>query len=133
MSPPLGLNAHILIGGELLVATVDGILPVSGAITKSRAELELAAVTRTIKPMWREEVNDKRQHPWTMCNSHEYGGIFTTWPGGVPGQQRCLVTNAATGAHARFTGWDAMCWLRQNENMFFGTQTGQIMQADKGG
>jgi hypothetical protein len=133
ITPPLGMNAHILIGGELLVATVDGIVPVSGAITKGRTELELAALTRTIKPLWREHVLAKRQHPWTMCKWEEYGGVFTTLPGGPPGQQMCLATNAATGAHARYTGWDAMCFIRMRGDMFFGTQTGKIMQMDRTG
>ncbi len=133
MSPPLGMNAHLAIGGDLLIATVDGIMPTSGAITKDRAELELAAVTRAIKPMWREEVIDKRDHPWTMCKWDEYGGIFTTLPGDLPGKQKCLVTNAATGAHTRFTGWDAMCFVRMRGDMFFCTQTGVVMQADRTG
>ena len=29
MSPPLGMNAHLAVGGDLLIATVDGILPTS--------------------------------------------------------------------------------------------------------
>jgi hypothetical protein len=133
LSPPLGMNAHIAIGGDLLIATVDGILPMSGAITKSRAELELAAITRTIKPMWRAEVLDKREHHWTMCKWDEYGGVFVSLPGGMPGKYRCLVANAATGAWTRFTGWDAMCFVRMRGDMFFGTQTGRIMQADRTG
>jgi hypothetical protein len=133
LSPPLGMNAHLAIGGDLLVATVDGILPMSGAITKDRAELELAAITRQIKKMWRVEVLDKREHHWSMFKWDEYGGIFTTLPGGKTGQQRCLVVNAATGAWARFTGWDAMCFMRMRGDMFFGTQTGQIVQADRTG
>jgi hypothetical protein len=133
MSPPLGMNAHLSIGGDLLIATVDGIMPTSGAITKDRAELELAAITRAIKPMWREEVLAKRAWSWTMCKWDEYGGIFVTWPGGVPGKQLCAVVNAATGAWARFTGWDATCFVRMRGDMFFGTQTGQIVQADSTG
>jgi len=133
MSPPLGMNAHLAVGGDLLVATVDGILPTSGAITKARAELELAAVTRTIKPTWRAEVLDKREHHWTMCKWDEYGGIFVALPGGAPGKYRCLVVNAATGAWTRYTGWDAMCFLRMGGDMFFGTQTGRVMQADRTG
>ena len=43
------------------------------------------------------------------------------------------VVNAATGAWARFTGWDAMCFVRMRGDMFFGTQTGKIMQADRTG
>jgi hypothetical protein len=133
MSPPMGMNAHMALGGDLLIATVDGIIPTSAAITKSREELELAAVTRTIKPMWREEVIAKRSWPWTMTNWGEYGAVFTTFPGGLPGAQYCLATNAATGAHARFTGWDVTCFAQMRGDMFFGTQTGKIMQADRTG
>ena len=64
----------------------------------------------TSRPMWRAEVLDKREQPWTMCKWDEYGGVFVTWPGGMPGKHRCLVANAATGRLARFTGWDAMCF-----------------------
>jgi len=133
MSPPMGKNATLSIGGDLLVACVDGILPTSGAITKDRAELELAAITRQIKPMWRDEVLAKRNWAWTMCKWDTYGGIFVTWPGGAPGQQRCAVVNAATGAWGRYTGWDATCFIRLNDDMFFGTQTGKVMQADRTG
>jgi hypothetical protein len=133
MSPPMGKNATLSIGGDLLVACVDGILPTSGAITKERTELELAAITRSIKPLWREQVLDKRDWAWTMCKWDEFGGIFVTWPGGLPGKQLCGVVNSATGAWARFTGWDATCFAKMSGNMFFGTQTGQILQADRTG
>jgi hypothetical protein len=133
MSPPMGKNATLSIGGDLLVACVDGILPTSGAITKDKAELELAAVTRAIKPMWRQEVLDKRSWAWTMCKWDPYGGVFVTWPGGPPGEYRCAVVNAATGAWCRYTGWDATCFAKMNDDMFFGTQTGRVMQADRTG
>jgi hypothetical protein len=133
ISPPMGMNAHIAIGGDLLIATVDGIVPISGAITKSRAELELAAITRSIKPIWRAEVLEKREWPWTMCKWDEYGAIFVAVPGSAPGKERCLVVNAATGAWARYTGWDATCFARMRGDMFFGTQHGVIMQADRTG
>ena len=133
MSPPMGKNATLSIGGDLLVACVDGILPTSGAITKSRAELELAAITRQIKPLWREEVLEKREWDWTLCKWDEYGGIFVAVPGSPSGKQHCLVVNAATGAWARFTGWDATCFAKLRGDMFFGTQTGKIQQADRTG
>jgi hypothetical protein len=129
----MGKNATLSVGGDLLVACVDGILPTSGAITKSRAELELAAITRQIKPMWRTEVLAKRLWDWTMCKWDEYGGIFVTWPGGPPGKQLCAVVNAATGSWARFTGWDATCFAKMRGDMFFGTQNGKIQQADRTG
>ena len=112
---------------------MDGIIPISASITKDTAQLELASITRAIKPMWRNEVNLKRALPWTMCKWDEYGGMFVTWPGGNAGNQYCAVVNIATGAWARFTGWDAMCFGRMRGDMFFGTQLGKIMQADRTG
>ncbi len=133
MSPPMGMNAHILVGGDLMIATVDGILPTSGAITKDKTALELASITRNIKPMWRTEVLEKREWPWTMCKWDEFGGMFVTWPGGAPGRRLCAVVNQGTGAWARFTGWDATCFIKLRESMYFGTQDGRIMQADRTG
>jgi len=133
MSPPLGMNAHLAIGGDMLIATVDGILPLSGAITKDRSELELAAITRNIKPMWRMEVLEKREWAWTMCKWDEYGGLFVTWPGGIPGKRWCGAANLATGAWCRFVGYDATCFIKMRGDMFFGTQDGIIMQADRTG
>ena len=132
-SVPLGMNCWTPIGGDVLIATVDGIIPISASITKDTSQLELAAITRAIKPMWRDEVNAKRALPWTMCKWDEYGGLFVTWPGGIAGSQRCGVVNIATGAWARFVGWDAMCFGRMRADMFFGTQGGVIMQADRTG
>lgn len=134
IAPPMGMNAHIPLGGDLLVATVEGIVPVSQAITKTAEQLDLAALTRAIKPMWRDEVLAKRgTYPWTMEKWDEYGGIFVTWPGGGVGNRYCGVANAATGAWARFTGWDAVCFMRQRGDMFYGTQDGRILQCDRTG
>ena len=132
-APPLGMNSWTQIGGDVLIATVEGIIPISASITKDVSQLELAAITKPIKPLWRIEVARKRALPWTMCKWDEYGGLFVTWPGGVVGNQYCGVVNIATGAWARFTGWDVMCFGRMRENMFFGTQTGAIMEANRTG
>lgn len=128
---PMGMNAHMPIGGDLLIMTVAGIVPVSAAISKSSEELELAAITRNIRPLWRDEVNAKRNWSWTMINWEEYGGIFVSTPGSSPGY--CLTVNAATGAWARFVGYDATCFMRLRGDMYFGTQDGRIMLADRTG
>jgi hypothetical protein len=133
VSPPMGMNAHMALGGDILIATVSGIVPISASITKSSEELELAAITRSIKAMWRDEVSAKRAWSWTMLNWEQYGGIFVTWPGGAPGNRYCAVVNAATGAWSRFVGYDATCFVMLRDDMFFGTQDGILMQADRTG
>ena len=132
ISPPMGMNAHTRIGGDVIVATVEGIVPMSQAIAKSRGQLELAALTRPIKPLWRAEVKAKRDKPWSIERWDEYGGMFVAIPGGEPGERACLVANNATTAWGRFT-WDATCFVRMRADMFFGNHQGVIMQAERSG
>ena len=131
--PPMGMNAHISIGGDLLIATVDGIIPISKAITKTGEELQLAAISHNINVTWHAEAIAKRAFPWTMQDWPEYGGIFVTLPGGAPGKRMCLGVNAISNAWCRFVGWDVMCFIRMRGDMFFGTQDGIVMQADRTG
>jgi hypothetical protein len=130
---PMGMNAHVLLGGDLLIATVDGVVPLSAAITKDAGQLQLAMLTLTIRTTWRAEVLAKSALPWTMERWDEYGGMFVTWPGGPVGDRYCAVVNTATGAWCRFVGYDATCFIRLRGDMFFGTQDGRIMQADRTG
>jgi hypothetical protein len=133
VAAPMGMNAHLSLGGDLLIATVDGIVPISAAITKDSAQLELAAITVTIKKLWRDEVAAKNGFPWTLKKWDDYGGIFVTTPGGTVGNRYCYVANNATLAWSRNVGWDALCFIRSRSLMFFGTQDGLIMEADQGG
>jgi hypothetical protein len=129
--PPMGKNAHMAVGGDLLIATVDGIIPVTAAITKEGTKLQLAAITHAINHTWREEVATKREWNWTLKKWDEYGAIFVSWPGSRPGY--CAVANAVTLAWSRFVGWDATCFLQLRTDMFFGTTDGYVMQADRTG
>lgn len=133
---PLGKNAWARIGGDVLIATVDGIVPISQALVKDISTLEFSAISAPIHPMWMKEVIAKNNLPWTMCKWDQFGGLgalFVTWPGGASGDRRCGVVNTNTGAWCRFTGWDAMCFTMLSDVMYFGTQVGRIMQADIGG
>lgn len=130
---PMGKNAHTLLGGDLLIATSDGICPLSAAISKDAGQLMLAMLTLTIRTSWREQVLAKSNLPWTMERWDEQGIMMVTWPGGTPGNRMCAVVNTATGAWCRVVGWDVMCWCRLRGDRFFGTQDGYIMQANRTG
>jgi hypothetical protein len=135
ISAPLGMNAHTLLGGDLIILTTEGAVPLSQAISKDSGALDLALLTKNIKPMWRNEVTDanKRYKPWTIRKWDEYGAIFVATPGGTRADTKhCLVVNNATGAWFVYT-WDATCWIRMRAFMFFGTQDGKIMWADRHG
>lgn len=133
MSRPMGPDAHVNIGGDLLVATSEGLIPISACITKDKSELEIASVTRQIKPLWRDMVLVKSSFDWNMYKWNEYGALFTSWPGGNSSELVLLASNVATGAHTRFTGWDTISFASLSGAMYFGTQTGTVMKADDTG
>lgn len=136
ISKPMGKNAWLRIGGDVLIITTDGIVPISQALVKDVGTLEFSAITRNIHQMWMQEVLTKNTRPWTMVKWDEFsqqGAMFVTFPGGSPGDYRCGVVNTVTGAWSRFMGWDALAFVVLNGVMFFGTQKGRIMQADIGG
>ena len=130
---PMGKNAHQLLGGDLLIATSDGICPLSAAISKDAGQLMLSMLTLTIRDTWRTQVLAASNYPWTMERWDEQGLMMVTWPGNGPGNLISAAVNTATGAWCRIVGWDVMCWCRMRGDRFFGTQDGRIMQAQRTG
>ena len=126
MSPPLGMNAHLAIGGDLLIATVDGIVPMSArdhqGPRRARAGRDHAAPSSRCGA---SEVIDKREQPWTMCKWDEYGGIFATLPGGAARQAHTASSPTPRPARGRASPAGTRCASsRMRGDMFFGTQTG---------
>ena len=95
-------------------------------------------LTRSIKLLWRENVNAHRLSPWTAKKWDEFGGLFISVPGGDPGNRYSLVANNVTISSGGSAAWcrfsyDATCYIRLGADMFFGTQGGIIMQCERTG
>lgn len=141
ISRPLGKNAHVKLGGDILVATLDGIVPLTATMQKDVSALSLAAITYNIEPMWTREFMNKRVYPWALAKWDEASALLVTFPGkasptmGIPTtvSNTVGVSNLHTGAWCRYVGWDALCFMQINGSLFFGTQDGKVMQAESGG
>src|SRR5580765_5320785 len=79
LGKPMGMNAHTQIGGDLVVLTIEGIVPLSVALARDISQTELAMLTRTIKPLWRQNSTTRTAYPWTIERWDEYGALFVTW------------------------------------------------------
>lgn len=134
ITEPLGMSATMQAGGDLMIGTEDGIVPLSEAIRKDVAALSLAAVTRAIEPAWKTEVVARRLAPWEILKWSSNNMMIVSQPITAPGQDaQCLVANLETGAWCRFTGWDTNCMALYNNFGYFGTSTGEIYQMEVGG
>ena len=122
---PLSARAHIRIGGDLLIATDDGIIPLSAVFTKDSADLSLSAVSRTIQTTWRLEAARASERlqlvKWTAGET-----MLVV----LPDAGRTLTANLQTRAWAVQTGWDGDCAAELSGGIYVGTSSGVIKQID---
>jgi hypothetical protein len=141
ISPPLSKYGHVKLGGDILISTIDGIVPLTATMSKDVSQLSLAAITYNIQNLWTLEHNVKRTYPTMLIKWSEGNALIFSFPGAgstVAGifpikSSTVGVSNVQTGAWCRYTGWDAVCFMQLHGSLFFGTQDGRIMQAESGG
>ncbi|MEO1189912.1 MAG: hypothetical protein AAFW60_12660, partial [Pseudomonadota bacterium] len=132
--PPIGRNATFDAGGNLLIATTEGIVPISEAVTKDRAVLSLSAVTSLIEPDWIAAVDGRQSLPWDLVRWDNKNLMVVCSPSPSAAIEDIgFVQNLETGAAAKLTGWDMHCGAVLNGVFYFGNGSGQIMQGDAGG
>lgn len=131
---PLGTNAHFRAGGDLVIATVDGMVPLSAAMNKDPAALTLAAVSRAVEQEWKREATARETSMnWSalkwVARSMGIIGLPT-----VGASEKCaFVVNLLTGAWAKYSGWDISCLAEMGGRAFFGTPKGAVMIAEASG
>jgi hypothetical protein len=160
VTKPLGKNATMQAGPDLLIATAEGLIPLSEAMKKDPAALSLSAVSRNIEPIWNGNSTERSSRPWEIIKWPEKNmaivsvpalfapGLtdgrwgFGVWGTAVWGEGAanvlsqpayCLVVNIQSGAWTIYTGWDVQCLAYFNGGVYFGTATGAVMQAEVGG
>lgn len=134
ISRPLGKNGWLQIGGDLLILTEEGIVPVSEAVKKDPAALSLSAVSRAIEPAWKKAVQRRKFRPWEFLKwSEQNKGIVNVPRLSDADEMVTFVVNVETGAWCRYTGWDTRCLGMFNQWAYFGTNDGTVMQCEIGG
>ena len=126
---PRGPNAVIRAGGDLVIATDLGLVPLSVAVQRDVAALAPSAVSYPIETEWNTAVAD-RPDPWHCEVWPTKQMVAIALPTGDTNDARWFVANARTGAWAPFTGWDASCVKVFGERMFFGTPDGTVIEAE---
>lgn len=133
ISPPLGRNGFTHIGGDLLIATKDGLVPMSQIISKDPVALNLASVTYNIDPLWQLE-SETRTLPWEVLKINDQNMMVISLPITATGDNpRCFVANMETGGWALYTGWDTRCLGLYDNNGYFGTSDGLVHRMEQGG
>lgn len=126
---PLGSKAFIRAGGDLVIATDIGFVPLSQAIQRDIAALSPAAVSFPIETAWNDRVSERSGLPWQCEIWPTKQMSVIALPTVANSRPEMLVTNARTGAWANFTGWDGDCMEVFKDRLFYGSKEGKVIEA----
>lgn len=129
---PLGPNAFMRTGGDIAISTNIGLIPLSSAFQRDLAALAPVAVSYSIETEWNKAVAASPAN-WqaTLWPSKQMMLIAPPNPdGNVP---QIFAANVRTGAWAPFTGWNVTCLQVYKDRLFFGSDSGKIVEAEATG
>ncbi len=128
--PPMGKDAHMKTGGDLMIATTSGLVGLSAIVSKDPVALSYDALSRVIEPSWRYYAAISATANWEI----------TKWPletmavVAIPSSSSvCLPVNMNTGAWTKYTGWDVQSAALFDGDMYFGSRDGFIRKAEATG
>ena len=134
LSKPLGKRGTMRAGGDLVIATEEGMVPISAAISKDAAVLSLAAISKNIEPDWRAEALARSSLPWEIIKWPEQRYAIVSLPITADDQAAiCFVVNTETGAWCKYTGWNTQCMELLDGQLYFGSNDGTVKIAEVGG
>ena len=132
MPEMLHKNAHFKAGGNLMLASGVGLIPVSAAVKTDMSALSLQAVSLPIEPTWKDYLFS-RPGKVTVVKWSSKNRAIIGFPQDGSGSKACFGVNLQTGAWCRITGWDMRCAVELDGELYFGTPDGKVYKADGAG
>lgn len=131
MGAPLGLRCMTKVGADLAVTCIDGVVPLSRAINTDRAAILNATITARIQPVMNQSARDwGANFGWQMISYPRGTRAILNVPVLEGAEQRQYVMNTITGAWCRFLAENANCWEVFRDRLFYGGNTGEVIEAD---
>lgn len=127
---PRGPKAKIDAGGDLVIATDIGFVPLSQAVQRDYAALSPSAISYNIETAWNEAVAQRSSANWhcEVWPTKQMCMVALPTPSGL--KPTMFIANVRTGAWAPYTGWNGTCLQLFGSRMFFGSTGGKIIEAE---
>ena len=110
-------------GGDLIVITENGVLPLSSALQSAAIDYR-AAVTDKIKNAFTDASRlYNANFGWEAILYPAHSALLVNIPFAEDGEHEQYVMNTITGAWCRFTEWDAETFAIFNGELYFGNGT----------
>ncbi len=129
---PLGKNAFLSVGGDIIICTSDGLIPLSAALSKDPSQLRLSAISRRIEPDWRRQVIFSGNSGGWLCAKWSSRNLAIVAPKNAE-DDAIWAANLETGAWSRVTGWQVHALAVLGTQLVYGDGSGRIYDCDSGG
>ena len=118
---PIGKRCFLKYGGDLLIITQDGVVPMSGALQSSRLDPRVS-ITNKIQYAMSTAISEYGANfGWQLIYFAKENQLYLNVPVSEGSQQQQYVQNNITLSWCNFTGWEANCWEIYRNDPYFGS------------
>jgi hypothetical protein len=130
---PIGRRCMIKAGADLIMVTQDGFVAASSILSLDRSQAQKVALSEQINKSVNDAVSAAGStFGWQPFLYPKGTMLIFNVPTIVAGTYHQYVFNTITGAPARFTGMNAICWGMLGDNAYFGGADGTVYLSDTG-
>lgn len=120
LGTPIGKRCYIKYGGDLLIITQDGVVPMSGSLQSSRLDPRVS-ITNKIQFAVSQAISSySTNFGWQLLYFPKENQLYLNVPISEGANQQQYVQNNITQSWCQFTGWNANCWEIFEDNPYFG-------------
>ena len=116
---PIGRRCYTKFGGDLLVITQDGVVPMSGSLQSSRLDPRVSITNKIQYAMSAAISTYGANFGWSLLYYPKENQLLLNVPIAVGSQQQYVMNNI-TKSWCNFTGWAANCWELHKDNPYYG-------------
>lgn len=124
---PVDTRSNIVYGGDVLVLTLDGLMPMSKALISARINKAIALSDSIAGAISNVTGLYQANQGWQIKHFPAGSQLIINVPVAT-GQQVQYVMNTVTNAWTQFTGWPANCFEVFDDNLYYATN-GEVRQA----
>lgn len=116
---PVGRRCMMKFGGDNLILTYDGLLPMARALQSSRIDPRVALSDKIQDAIGTATSSYSSNFGWDIFFYAKQSAVWLNVPVSTTAQQQ-YVMNTITGSWCNFTGWPANCWALFNDEPYYG-------------
>ena len=133
LAKPLSRRAYLNYRSEVEVITQEGVVPLSAAVSAALVPGQQNTLTDKISSTFNDAAfTYATNFGWEAVIHPKGKRIYYNIPIVDGTQSHQYVRNSLTGAWSRRKGWNATSWGVFNDELYFGTGSGQVVKADSG-